>query len=175
MLLQKIARQRSRVTVTIPFPPYPAENFPYSMRPRLVILRRADPSGSAIANALNGVAASFKWAGDPANPIQPIGLRGRTSSPAIARPVEPDAWRRACPVRWRLAGVILLARPPAGRARRVIPAFYPIAIALKQGDADTPRWSACAPCVPSGRCWSKPVRGVLRTSEVAPQIRPGGS
>lgn len=55
--------------------------------------------------------------------------------------------RRAGCVETRLSGSMEACwrNPPdlsSGRARRVIPAFYPIAIALKQGDADMPRWNS---------------------------------
>lgn len=80
--------------------------------------------------------------------------------------------RRAGCVETRLSGSMEACwpNPPdlsSGRARRVIPAFYPIAIALKQGDADMPRWNSWQRlghrgCVDPRRCASNFGRPKLR-------------
>ena len=80
--------------------------------------------------------------------------------------------RRAGCVETRLSGSMEACwrNPPdlsSGRARRVIPAFYPIAIALKQGDADMPRWNSWQRlghrgCVDLRRCAANFGRPKLR-------------
>jgi hypothetical protein len=56
-----------------------------------------------------------------------IRLRAWVGYPQRIARVEPDAWRRACPVRRRLAGVILQGAHH-GFPCRVIPSFYPIVL-----------------------------------------------
>ena len=80
--------------------------------------------------------------------------------------------RRAGCVETRLSGSMEACwrNPPdlsSGRVRRVIPAFYPIAIALKQGDADMPRWNSWQRlghrgCVDLRRCAANFGRPKLR-------------
>jgi hypothetical protein len=81
--------------------------------------------------------------------------------------------RRAGCVETRLSGSMEACwrNPPdlsSGRVRRVIPAFYPIAIALKQGDADMPRWNSWQRlghrgCVDLRRCAANFGRPKLRS------------
>ena len=59
--------------------------------------------------------------GTPGNPDYQSGIRGQTLPTVMCRPVEPDARRRACPVRRRLIGVISLLFN-----NEVIPMFDPI-------------------------------------------------
>ncbi len=59
--------------------------------------------------------------GTPGNPDYQSGIRGQILPTVMCRPVEPDARRRACPVRRRLIGVISLFI-----YNEVIPMFDPI-------------------------------------------------
>ncbi len=59
--------------------------------------------------------------GTPGNPDYQSGIRGQILPTVMCRPVEPDARRRACPVRRRLIGVISLLI-----YNEVIPMFDPI-------------------------------------------------
>ncbi len=59
--------------------------------------------------------------GTPGNPDYQSGIRGQILPTVMCRPVEPDARRRACPVRRRLIGVISLLV-----CDEVIPMFDPI-------------------------------------------------
>ena len=59
--------------------------------------------------------------GTPGNPDYQSEIRGQILPTVMCRPVEPDARRRACPVRRRLIGVISLFI-----CNEVIPMFDPI-------------------------------------------------